>query len=152
MPGLPFVARASIPNLDTACTFLQLTAHASRMLEIERAWAGQTSSTTSAQAAIEIVRKTAGASTGLSSITPVCLERVGLAPGFTAIAGEATAEGTDGEVVYEEAFNILNGWPNLPVPEERILVPPSGIIALKFTVAGPANATWKFGFNVREIG
>lgn len=152
MPGQSYVARQSTANLDTAATFLQLTAHTNRVLVVEHAWLEQTSSTTSANAALEIVRKTVAASTGLSSITPVSLERASVTPGFTAIAGEATAEGTDGEIVLEEGFNVLNGWGLPPAMAGKIVVPASGIIALKFTVALPASTTAKYGMVVREIG
>jgi hypothetical protein len=62
---------------------------------------------------------------------------------------KATAEGTDGVIEQDDTFNVLAGYLYLPVPEERIWVPPSGIIALKFP-ATPDNLPYSFGFTYRE--
>lgn len=136
--------------VSTAITVLEVTAPASGALEIIRAWASQSSSTTSAQARIQILRKT-GTITGTASPpTPVPMQ-VGQAASGVTVKWKATNEGTDGVIPVDDAFNILSGWLWLPVPEERIFVPPSGIIALKFPSA-PTSANWTFGFTYREIG
>lgn len=135
--------------VSTAITILQVTAPSTMTLEIIRAWVTQSTSTTSAQADVILVRKTATA-TGGTSITPVKLESGDPSPTFTAVR-TATGEGTDGDIVAGEGFNVLNGWLYVPVPEERIKVPPSGILALKFPSA-PANVTYRYGITLREHG
>ncbi len=134
--------------VSTAITVLEVTAPATMALEILRAWVTQSSSTTSAQTDAVLVRKTATI-TG-TAITPVKLLTGNPAATF---AGKrtATAEGTDGDIVAGEGFNILNGWLYVPTPEERIWVPPSGILGLKFPSA-PAGATYRYGMTVREHG
>jgi hypothetical protein len=86
---------------------------------------------------VSVVRKSAGG-TG-TSFTPVPLASGSPAAG-TACIVDLTGEGTDSATIIRDAFNLLNGWLWLPVPEEKLYVPPSGILGLKLPVA-PASAT-----------
>lgn len=144
----PFVL-TDTRTVATAITVLQLTAPSTMVVEILSASATQSTSVTSAAAEIALVRKSATA-TGTTALTPLKLQPGGPAVSSTG-ARTATGEGTDGDLLIGEGFNILNGWSYVPVPEERIFVPPSGIIALKFTAA-PTSATWKTRIVFREIG
>ena len=136
--------------VSTAITVLEVTAPSSGSLEIVRAWLSQSSSTTSAMARVQLLRKTATITGTASPPTPVPAQ-VGQAASGVTVKWKATAEGTDGVIYMDDAFNILSGWLWLPVPEERVFVPPSGIIALKFPAA-PTSANWTFGIGYREIG
>jgi hypothetical protein len=69
----------------------------------------------------------------------------------TTVKWVATVEGTDGTVVKDMSFNFQNGWEWVRTQDEEIIVPPSGIIALKFPVA-PTSAVWTFGFVFIEEG
>lgn len=136
--------------VSTAITVLEITASSGQPLQILRAWATQSSVTTSAQCDVAVLRKTATITgTGLS---PAGVELGGggdASPTFTT-KRTATVEGTDGDILYGEGVNSLNGFFHIPTPEERIVVPGSGIVALKFLTA-PTNATWRYGFIVREL-
>jgi hypothetical protein len=137
-------------TVSTAITILELTAPATGALEIIRAWVSQASSTTSAMNRIQLLRKTATVTSAASAPTPVPAQ-VGQAASGITVKWKATAEGTDGVIYQDDAFNILSGYLYLPVPEERIWVPPSGIVALKFPGA-PTSANYSFGFVFREVG
>ncbi len=141
----------------TLISILQLKAGALVPFEILSATLSQGISETSAEEAIEFVRKTVAA-TVTTAVAGTHLFKLrpgdptaGLDLGTAATGVIATAEGTDGDIVLREAFNVLNGWKHLPVPEERIFVPAAGIIALKFPVA-PASQTWQMGITIRELG
>lgn len=136
-------------TVSTAITVLQLTAPSTMNLEILRVWIEQSSSTTSAMTDAELVRKTATI-TGGTSITPVKMIPGDPSPTTTALR-TATGEGTDGDVLMAESFNILNGWLWIPTPDERPWVAPSGLIALKFTAA-PTSATYRYGITFEEHG
>ena len=129
--------------ISTAITIIQIAAGAANPIEILRATVTQRGSTTSAQPDVQLVRKTAAAT--VTPATPLLLR--GSAPASAAVGGTAltgitaTAEGTDGDVLPHQGFNVLTGWVYLPIPEERIWVPGGGIIALKFPTA-PATQTW----------
>lgn len=141
-----YIARNKATH-STAITILQLTAPSTASIEILRAWVSQQGSTTSAQPEITLLRKTATAT--VTSLTPVKTHPQDVAADSTA-GHTASAEGTDGDILASDGFNVLNGWLYLPVPEERITVDPSGIIALKFVVA-PASQSWHYGIIFREL-
>lgn len=128
--------------ISTAITILQVKAGAAA-LELIHASVTQGLSETSTMEHIQILRKTAAAT--VTSFTPRRYnpsDPVSLAIGGVAATGyTATAEGTDGEVLPDEGWNILNGW-QWNWSAGRILVPQGGILALKFPVA-PASATYR---------
>lgn len=141
---------AEAQTISTAITILELTAPATGSVQLLRAWVQQSSSTTSAMARVQILRKTATI-TGTATPPTVRSFEVGHATTGVTVKWKATAEGTDGNILHSEAFNILNGWLYLPVPEERIWIPPSGLLALKFPAA-PTSADYTFGMTFAEIG
>jgi hypothetical protein len=121
-------------SVSTAITILQVTAPSTAALEILEAWV-DFATTTSGSQRVQFLRKTATA-TGLTSVTPVAYS----AATVSATAGRtATGEGTDGAVLVSRIPNVINGWYYLPTPDNQIIVPPSGIIAIKFPTA-PGSA------------
>lgn len=138
-------------TISTAITIIQLKTGANNGAEIIRASLTQHGSTTSAQESVAFVRKSAAATVtaaiDATDNTATIIKRdpnqnaasATLSTSGTGITG--TAEGTDANTVFRDGFNVLNGWMYLPVPEERIYVPPSSILALKFITA-PASQTW----------
>jgi hypothetical protein len=143
-----YTVHADAQTISTAITILELTAPATGMLEIVRAWCQQSSTTTSNQVRIQLLRKS-GTITGTATPPSAVPHQVGQQAWDGTVKWKATAEGTDGVIPLEENFNILNGWLYLPVPDERVWVPPSGIIALKFPAA-PPSASWSYGITFRH--
>lgn len=144
-----YVASAASQNISTGITILEITAPSTAILKIIRAWVSNVSSTTSAVARIQLLRKT-GTITGTAT-PPSAISLGAEATSGVTVKWKATAEGTDGNVLIEDGFNVLNNWLYLPVPEERVTVPPSGIIALKFPAA-PPNINYSYGIEWEEIG
>jgi hypothetical protein len=136
-------------TISTAITILEVTAPSTAAIVILRAWISA-NTTTAGAANIRILRKS-GTITGTASPpTPNPLD-ASAASGAT-IKWKATGEGTDGVFLYDDWFRVDGGpWVWLPVPEERIIVPPSGIIALKFATA-PASNSFSAGFIYEELG
>ena len=139
-------------TISTAITVLQVKAGANNGIVILRASLTQRGSTTSVQEDIALVRKSTAATVTAAidspgSATSTIIRRdpnqaaasATLSTSGTGITG--TVEGTNTETVVREAFNVLNGWNYLPVPEERIFVPPAGILAMVFITA-PASQAW----------
>jgi len=133
--GRVYVARLSSVSVSVVKTLIQVTAPSTAHLKILRAWISNDASETSQQEVAQILRKTAGG-TG-TSFTPIKLDPNDAVAGATVI-NNLTAEGTDGDILISEGFNILNGWLYVPVPEERIIVPPGGIIGLKLATLAAA--------------
>lgn len=151
-----YVLRNGGATISTAITILQLKAGTGFPLELFAATLTQTGSTTSAQAHVGILVKSAAATVTAAS-AGTTLNKVG-AHGITSDAVlstsgsgyTATVEGTDSEIIVDEAFNVTQGWQWVPVPEGRIVVPVSGIIAMKFLTA-PASHSWRASFYFREL-
>jgi len=137
-----------------AITLVQLKAGTASILRILRAWCSQSNLAASAQQTIEIVRKSVAAT--VTSATPLKNDPGDAASNMvsstSATGTNASAEGTDGDILYRDNFSVLNGWLWVPTPEERIIVGPSGIIGLKFPIAPAASTTVSAGFIVGEEG
>jgi hypothetical protein len=137
-------------TISTAITILEVTAPSTAVLEINKAWVSQNNITASTSGRIQLLRKSA---TITGTATPPTANPLG-ADGTTGatIKWKATAEGTDGVVIDEQGFNYLNGYLWVPTtPTTRLIIPPSGIIALKFPAA-PTSASWHAGFEWQELG
>jgi hypothetical protein len=135
-------------------TLLQVAAGTAMPLVVIRAWFTETGITAAGQIAAEVVRKTAAAT--VTAAVSGDLKKVD--PGDaaasvqlgTALSGyTGTAEGTDGDAMDIQGFDIRNGYYYTPVPEERETVPGGGIIALKL-LSAPANGTYYAGIVFRE--
>lgn len=136
-------------SISTAISLVEFTAPSTATVVLLEAWISNEDSEVSQQVVAQILRKTAA---GTGTGTPTAKK---LKPGDAAFGGtvriQMTAEGTAGDSLIREGFNVLNGWSHKPVPEERIEVGPSGILALKFPVA-PAAFTVTAGMIFEEIG
>lgn len=148
-----YVVNHSAISVSTAITIIQIKAGATRPLRIIRAWCTQSNLTTSAQQRIQLLRKTAAAT--VTSFTPLLYNpgdsAANAAGGTTSTGITASGEGTDGDILVGDVFNLLTGWLYLPVPEERPLVLPAGFIALKFPAAPAAATTFTAGIVFEEI-
>lgn len=125
------------------------------MYEILRGWVSQSASVTSAQAPIQIARKTTASL--VQAFTPIHIGSTNdPASGMVASScscgtfSSTSAFGTDGDVLIRDAFNVLNGWLYLPVPEERITTTAGGCVALEFPIA-VTSETYEAGVIWREL-
>jgi hypothetical protein len=151
---LPVTSQNFISGTHTG-TLIQVVNASTQVLDLVRAWFGQTSITVSSQQAIAIVRKLVAAT--VTNVTPVKLH--GGDPASSVVMGGgnttgmlATAEGTDGFIDYPDAFSMLNGWLWTPTDKEEISVPPSGMIALKLMTVPAGTTVVSAGLTFRERG
>ena len=106
---------------------LTLEATSVSMLEILSARLGQTTDYGDAAAEglrVRWVRHTAVGSAG-ATVTPVNHSAGGEAATGTYRRNDTT-QGAGSVVIMEDVWNIQAGWLYVPIPEERIWVPPSG--------------------------
>lgn len=124
--------------VTVAKDLISIDAPATGSLVVLRAAVTQSGSELSDQVAV-IIRRATGAAGAGTAHTPQ--EHSAQSPAFpgTSLINLTTDE-TAGDELYREGFNLLNGFLYVPVPEERIVVPPSGIIVLRLNVA-PAAST-----------
>ena len=146
----------------TTLIFLNPPAAPNVNIEFMRYWVGQTANTTSNQQRIQLETQVTAFPT-LTAATPVKLKPAdpnasvitGGTAGAAGTAGiNASAEGAGGKTsVWEDGFNVINGWLWVPTPREtRIL--PAGFASGQglFLPAAPATLTsWTFGTTFAEV-
>lgn len=131
-------------------------------LEFLRFWAGQSANATSAQQRIQLETQVTAFPT-LTAATPAKLKPsdpnasviTGGTAGAAGTAGtNASAEGAGTKTaVWDDAFNVLNGWLHVPTPPETRVMPAgfaSGL-GLFFPVAPATLTNWAFGLVFREV-
>lgn len=127
----------------TAITVIQLATPTNCAVDILRASGSQSSSTTSAQTSLSLIRKSAAATVTSQTPQPLTegMQASKCVGGTSATGITASAEGTDsGTPFWEEGLNVVgSGALYLPVPEERQGLGPSEFIGLKHFVAPAGN-------------
>lgn len=147
-----------------ASTLVHINPAAGQTIEIIRAWCSQAANATSAQIEIEMGFKasvfptlTTKTPQKMKSSDPVSLITGGTA-GAAGTAGiNASAEGAGATtVLYQDAFNALQGWLWTPsqILGETYMVNSAAALAfyLKFSAAPTTTTGWKFGLTYREMG
>jgi hypothetical protein len=131
-------------------------------LEFLRYWVGQSANATSAQQRIQINTQ-ASAFPTLTATTPTKLKPsdpnasviTGGTAGAAGTAGiNASAEGAGTKTpVWDDAFNVLNGWLHVPTPPETRVMPAGFAqgVNLFFPVAPATLTNWAFGLVFREV-
>jgi hypothetical protein len=141
--GYLYVVRMAPTALTAGKTLIQVVAGAAPF-DVIGAKVSQVTKSTSELLRIQLLRKTAVAT--VTSATPLLTnpsDPVSLAIGGTSLTGvNATAEGTNGDVVEDAVWNILNGtWEYLPIPEARKRAAQAGNLALVLITAPAASMT-----------
>ena len=142
-------------------TLIFLNPGTTAAIEILRLWVSQSANATSAQQRIQVERQVTAFPT-LTAATPRALKQgdpASVITGGTAGAAgtvgiNASAEGAGAKTaIFDDAFNVLNGWLWVPTPAETIILSPSASAGLGlFFPAAPATLTgWSFGMNYREL-
>ncbi len=139
--------------ITVAKTLIQIAANASSAIELIYASITSASLDVSDTGTAEILRKSAAAT--VTSFTPLKtnpLSQAAKAVGGTALTGHtATVEGTDGDILWDEGFNVLNGFVWMPTPEMIITAPQGGFLAL-VTRTTITSQTLKAMMVFKEIG
>ena len=71
-----------------------------------------------------------------------------------AVIRNNTTPGTTETVIVEDVFNVQSGWLYAPVPEERIIVPPTGtiVLAVKLQTAPDDSTDMSGMITWQEVG
>jgi hypothetical protein len=146
----------------TTCIFINPAAAPNPNLEFLRWWVGQAANATSAQQRIQLETQ---ASVFPTLVTTTVVKLKPSDPNASVIAGNTTgAAGTAGinastesagtkTVVWDDAFNVLNGWLHVPTPAETRVMPAGFAqgLGLYFPVAPQTLTSWSFGCVFREV-
>lgn len=147
--GKPFRVGLANTSMSAQRTIIEITAPSNRIVVVTDAEITQLNSETSTQEGLEWIRKSA-AGTGTSGTIVGTQANAGSA-GSTA-RYNCTAEGTVTDVFPASAFNIVSGWRWQPLPTGFIIVPPSGIIGLRFQQAPEAAIDVNGWIEFVEVG
>lgn len=142
-------------SVTAAISLIQVVSGATVPLQIIRCNIGQSSSTTSTQQRVQVNRKS-GAAT-VTSFTPlkkgpVTDPAASAVPGTSSTGTNASAEGTDTNVIWADVFNYLNGWLYLPTPKEYDFCDAASTIALKLPAAPGSSVTLVANVIFEELG
>lgn len=146
----------------TTLIFLNPPAAPNFNIEILRWWIGQAANATSAQQRVQIVSQNTSFPTLVANTPrkqkqadPNVSVLVGSTNGFPATAGvTASAEGAGTKaILWDDAFNVLNGWLQVPTPPETFIFPAGSTsgIGLFFPIAPGTTTTWSLGAVYREV-
>lgn len=143
----------------TPKTAVQYAASATNTAEILYVCVSQNGSTTSAMDGINIIRKTAGATVTIGAVGTNIFDFTGNSTSgagtfrgtlsTSATGVNATAEGTNGDIIKAFDFNVLAGYEWNAQPNSRIWVPASGIIAVQSKAI--IAATYNIEMIIREM-
>lgn len=146
---------------NQAVTLAFINPGATQSIEILRCWVSQSANATSAQQRVQLVTQVTAFPT-LVSTTPARLKLID--PVSVIVGGTAGAAGTCGTnasaegagaktVLFNDAFNVLNGWLWVPTPPETIVMNASAAsgFGLHFPVAPATLTNWSCGIVFREL-
>ena len=153
MSGLVYTASIEQIAVSAIQDLFEITAPADAVVELLAVRVGQDTEEGDAAAEmlpIQITRYSTGGSGG-ATLTSRPHHVGGPAAGSTVDRNNTTQGGTP-VVVLSDAFNVQAGWLYQPIPEERIYVSPSDILAIELPVA-PADAmTVSASITFKELG
>lgn len=147
--GRVYTAQLIRTSVSGSKTLVEFTAPSDKIVVLVEAWVTQKDSETSTQENISFVRKSA-AGTGTSH-TPRKHQSGDSAFGGTCRI-DCTAEGTIGDEMLSEDFNIVGGYLYVPTPKRAIIVPGGGILGMRLVEAPEAGITVSAGMTFMEIG
>lgn len=144
--------------VTTGITLIQLKAGATIPGQLIRAVLGQSNITSVTMQPVQINRKVTTAAT-VTSFTPLANGPItDPSPGFTSSTSgtgtNASAEGTDGNILRQDVWNLINGWLFLPTPKEYIFIDAfvattQGLLGIKLPTS-PGGSTTITGDAVYE--
>ena len=151
----------TLVNANVTLVFINPAASPNFNIGILRCWIGQSATATSAQQRVALYTQVTAFPTVVST-TPAKLKRAD--PNVSVIVGGTGGQGTAGinasaegagtkTTIFEDAFNILNGWLYVPTPAEMIVVPAGSAsgFGMWLPVAPGNTANWSFGVTFAEL-
>jgi len=133
--GKPYRVGLTNVSMSALRTILEITAPSNRICVVTDAEITQLNSETSTQEGLEWIRKSV-AGTGTSGTIVGTQPNAG-ASGSTA-RYNCTAEGTVTDVFPAQGFNIVSGYRFQPLPTGFLVIPPSGILGIRWQAAPEA--------------
>ena len=151
--GMKYSAELNGAVITTARDLFEITAPSDAVVKILCCRIGQTTEEGDAQAemlSITIARYTGTDGTGGATPTPAPHE-LGYSAASSTVRTNVT-EGATKTIVLNDAFNLQAGWLYQPLPEEMILLSPSGKLAIYLPATPDDSTTFEGTLTFEEIG
>jgi len=145
-----YTVRMAPTSQAAAKTLVTVTAPATTILVLLRAWVAQ--KTLTASELMRILLQRASAAGTSTAVTPEKHQPSDSVFGGVAGVNHTVEPTYTGIPFNNEQVNVLNGFVWVPMPEERIIVPPSGIIGLRLDTAPSGASDFTAGLVFGEIG
>lgn len=158
MYGNIYTLKTTNQTISSIKTMLQLKAGAAAPCKILRAVVSARGVTASAMVQVGIYRVTVASTVTAAILGTSLMDDTGgnvaaaatLSTSGTGI--NASAEGTyTSDHIWDDDFNVLQGWEKIFTPLEQIIVPGGGIIGLLLPVA-PASTVFDATLTFQELG
>lgn len=155
-----YVVAAQNVTVAGATTLIQVRPSTTLALEVIRMWVAFGGTATSAQQRIRVEIQS-GTAPVLAGATPAKLKQgdpvSGIVSGTIGALGtcgvNASTESGTKVAIWDDAFNVLNGWLWVATPRETIILPAGGsAIGLFFPAAPTVLTTWTAGLTFAELG
>ena len=115
-------------------------------------WAKMSSTVTSDERLLlTLIQRTTAGSVGGSALTVVAADGTSATVGTT-VTPLVTTQGTGSKTFVTDYWSQLTAWEWLPTPECRIVIPPSGFLALALGTAVASTRTMTGFVAFEEIG
>ena len=128
-----------------------LIASSSTVIAVHGIWISQSSD--AGDAASEqlniLIHRGSTTGSGGSALTARPLHN-GLAAFSGTIRANDTTQGTEGNQIFADSFNVMAGWQWIPTPEMRPHIPPSGRLTVELQTA-PADSLTMSGTIIFEV-
>ena len=134
---------------DSDQDIIEITAPSDAAVKIHRIVLNS-ATTTDERVRLRLVRRSTNGSGG-SAATEVPIDGTSAAVG-TAVVTLVTTPGTIGAIIQAWYWSQLSPFDELPVPEDRVVIPPSGILGLNLETAVASSRNWSGFVLVEEIG
>lgn len=149
MLGRGYTVTMDAVAVTAAQDLIEIVAPSDGVCIIDRVEVSQETQTSSEALAIQLHRSSASG-TGTSA-TPRPIQAGDAAFGGTAEV-DHSADTTPSVVLLRSGWNVLAPYIWHPTPEERIIVPPSGVFVVRLESAPGASMTMSAVVSFREIG
>ncbi len=139
--GRMYVGILDAQSVSTAVDLVYIKAPADMILVVHEILVTQDTTETSEQLPIQILRRTTDNTGGATTpaVSPLNPTDTASTATWETYDGSWAGTGTAGDILWRAGQNVLNGWHWLPTPESRIIISPSGRLAVRIET-NPASA------------
>jgi len=151
--GMMYSAAVEAVAVTVAQDFAEILAPSDAVVILHSVYVGQHTEEGDAAAEmlqINIVRYATSGSGGSAGVENP--HEIGFPAAGSVVEFNNTTQGGTPVVLLADSFNVQAGWQYRPTPEERLVISPSGILAIELPTAPADSITFDITITWEEIG